>query len=108
MFKVGQKVVCINDTPHPDRPIRPGVKIPKKNKIYTIRDIYVTNNSKILALILEEIKNDPHPSWGKELGFTASRFRPIDESYRFAEETLAKFEEGFKKKTRKKSTSLAD
>lgn len=108
MFKVGQKVVCINDTPDPNHPKRPGIKTPVKDKIYTIRDIYVTKNEKILALMLEEIINPPHPSWGRELGFRAIRFKPIDESYKFAEETLAKLEKGFKRKTRKKTANLAD
>lgn len=108
MFKIGQKVVCIDDTPRPNKPVRPGVKLPKKDKIYTIRDMYTAKSTGELALILVEIKNKPHPSWNKELGFLADRFRPIDESYRFAEETLSKIEKEINKKTKKKTFSLRD
>jgi hypothetical protein len=108
MFKVGQKVVCIDDSPRPNRPVRKGITIPKKDKIYTVRDMYTAKSSGELALILVEIKNPPHPDWGKELGFLADRFKPIDDSYNFAEGVLAKLEKGFKRKTKKKILSLEE
>lgn len=93
MFKIGQKVICINDTPIPGQPIRPGIAIPKKDKIYTVRDVYQTKMDGYWAILVEEIKNPPSPVWGKELGFRAIRFREIDDSYKFAEGVLQRVEQ---------------
>ena len=80
MFKIGQKVVCIDDTPRVGQVVT-GF-IPKKGVTYTIRDIY---ESKLqpgqVALILEEIRNEIHPPLGHERGFYSWRFRPVDEDW---------------------------
>lgn len=91
MFKKGQKVVCINDTPKPGRP--QAINHPKKNNIYTIRDIYVpvTDPSR-LALLLEEITSSISNKFRKEVGFDANRFKPIDmidDSVEWAESILS-------------------
>ena len=92
MFKIGQKVVCINDTPKKNRPA--ASNFPKKNNIYTIRDIYVpvTGDSAKLALLLEEINSSVSNSFRKEVGFDADRFKPvdmIDDSVEWAESILS-------------------
>ena len=90
MFKIGQKVVCINDTPLLGQVVRGN--IPKKDVMYTIRDIY---ESKLqpgqVALILKEIINEISPTLGHERGFYAWRFRPVDETW--AEDVLNKIAE---------------
>lgn len=92
MFKKGQKVVCINDTPKPGRP--QASNFPKKNNIYTIREIYVpvTAGSGRLALLLEEITSSVSNSFRREVGFDADRFKPvdmIDDSVEWAESILS-------------------
>lgn len=93
MFDIGQKVVCIDDTPRNPSQKRPGIVVPKKGVTYTIRDIYesVSSPGKI-GLILEEIKNPVNDKWGKELGFNADRFKPLisPESEAFADAVLKK------------------
>jgi hypothetical protein len=72
-FRVGQKVVCVNDN---GRSLRPSWEIlPVRGETYTIRCIEGR------AVRLAEIINDPFPySEGLgELKFLASRFRPIVE-----------------------------
>lgn len=97
MFKVGQRVVCVNDKP--THPVRDGLKTPKKGKIYTIREIY---ESKVapgrVAVLLDEIQNDEFDRWGHEIGFFSDRFRPLVDTYSlesemFADEVLKYIEE---------------
>ena len=100
MFKVGQRVVCINDKPY--HPVHKGFKIPKKGKIYTIRKVYESQAAPGKpAVLLEEIQNEISDKWGHELGFFAERFRPLIETYSlesevFAEDTLKYIEEEIK------------
>lgn len=85
MFKVGQKVVCIDDA-FTDKYVRNGVLLPEMHKDYTIRGF--NRNG---AMWLVEIKNFDYPfSTGGtgEPAFKTFRFRPLDEI--FAEETLAR------------------
>ena len=95
MFKVGQKVVCIDDTPRSGQ-VLIGF-IPKKGVTYTIRDIYESKKQPgQIALILEEIINKIHPSLGHERGFYAWRFKPVDD---WAEEILSKIAEEVEEET---------
>ena len=90
MWKVGQKVVCIDDTPRAGQIIT-GF-IPKKGITYTIRYIYESKKQPgQIALVLEEIRNEIHPPLGHERGFYAWRFRPVDDTW--AEEILNKIAE---------------
>ncbi len=92
MFHVGQKVICIDNLPGVNNVIKPGTQLPRLNKIYTIREIYITRFSEI-ALILVEVVNQPDPILKRELGFRSSRFRSIDDSYKFADDILRVLEE---------------
>lgn len=78
-FRVGQKVVCMNDTfispgwgSVPNRPVR--------GRVYTIRGIapQVYANGIALAVLLEEKANYPlvWPNGIYEMPFPAKRFRP--------------------------------
>lgn len=75
MFRVGQKVVCINSNQHPTRKLPEGFKFPIKDKIYTIRNIY--NIRGVIGVTLEEIINDIHPRTGLEIGYSIDRFRSL-------------------------------
>jgi len=100
MFRIGQKVVCIDDKPRNPSQVRPGITTPKKGIVYTIRDIYesVTKSGKV-GLILEEIKNPTNEKFGKELGFNADRFKPLisPESEAFADAVLEKIKKEIEK-----------
>ena len=90
MFKIGQKVVCVDDTPKPGQVV-PG-NIPKKGVMYTIRDIYESKfNPGSIGFILDEIRNDIHPLLGHERGFYSWRFRAVDDNW--ADEILNKISE---------------
>jgi hypothetical protein len=79
-WHIGQKVVCIDDTPRAGQIVTGN--IPKKDVIYTIRGIYESKKQPgQIALILNEITNDIHPTLGHERGFYAWRFRPVDEDW---------------------------
>ena len=68
-FKIGQKVVCIDDVPK----MFPGPSLIKKGKIYTIETIVNNNNG--VGVILEEVKSINN----KNGSYLASRFRPLKE-----------------------------
>lgn len=83
MFKPGQKVVCVDDTP-PSRangadymPCRP-----HKGAIYTIRGVHTERHIEGYGVYLEEILN-PSVIWSNgtecEWPFSSSRFRPLVE-----------------------------
>ena len=88
MFRVGQKVVCINDKTEPNRDIPLGLIFPKKGTTYTIRGIYVTKTNET-ALLLEEIVNPYQTRDGQEIGFKSTRFRSLVEDG-LIEELLSK------------------
>jgi hypothetical protein len=86
MIKVGQKVVCVNNTPKDNRPetIISLSKI-KVGEIYTIREI-LSNDGQAIAL--DEVVTPYSSFLGRELGFKSDRFVPLD-SYNWAEELLS-------------------
>lgn len=88
MFRVGQKVVCINDKTEPNRDIPSGLIFPKKGTTYTIRGIYVAKTNET-ALLLEEIVNPYQTRDGQEIGFKSTRFRSLVEDG-LIEELLSK------------------
>ena len=88
MFRVGQKVVCIDDKAEPNRDIPQGLIFPKKGTTYTIRAIYVAKTNET-ALLLEEIVNPYQTRDGQEIGFKSNRFRSLVEDG-LIEELLSK------------------
>lgn len=73
MFRVGQKVVCVDDSG--DRYGR-FEDLPVKDEVYTIRKSFGR------AVLLEEIVNPPHhyAEAYDELRFKAWRFRPLTDT----------------------------
>jgi hypothetical protein len=88
MFRIGQKVVCVNDKAIPNRNIPSGLIFPKRGTTYTIRALYIAKNDET-ALLLEEIVNPYQTRDGQEIGFSSSRFRSLVEDG-IIEELLSK------------------
>lgn len=89
MFKVGQEVVCVNNTPKDNRPetiIALGLL--KVGKTYTIREVSEDG----MAVILEEVVSPYINKSGREMGYKADRFRPLDWN-KWAGEVLEKIAE---------------
>lgn len=76
MFRVGQKVVCVDDKPWMGVPWKEGGQ-PVVGEIYTITGIVIDDDSDEI-LHLAEIKRGPvaRRSWGALVGYGAHRFRP--------------------------------
>jgi hypothetical protein len=87
---VGQKVVCVNNTPKDDRPetIIALSKL-KVGETYTVREILSDDYT---AIALEEIISPYSERLGREMGYKSDRFRPLD-SYQWAEDTLNRIAE---------------
>lgn len=66
MFKVGQKVVCINAK---------GSSELKMNEIYTIKSCWDSGHPTPTCLLFEA---EPNPN---TIGFDAARFRPTDDTW---------------------------
>ena len=79
-FHVGQKVECVDDTPHPRGALAWTYKntVLKKGTVYTIRG--TETGGGVLGIYLYEVKSDapPFPD-GRERSFCHTRFRPIVE-----------------------------
>lgn len=78
-FRVGQKVVCIDDTLNPEtQPYTPCR--PRKGGIYTVRGFLVQDHIEDYGVYLEELLN-PSIIWSdqdeKEWPFKPDRFRPL-------------------------------
>jgi hypothetical protein len=94
MFAIGTKIVCIDDV-FPAWAKVMYRQLPKKGNIYTLRHFDVgcadikeiTENADKSVLLkgkrdytvwVNELVNPIHPNSGKEMGFKASRFAPIE------------------------------
>lgn len=79
MFKVGQKVVCVDNNPHPGRGWPKG-ECPSKGVIYTIKDMWIDFKESVEVFEFVEL-NRPISSimFGYKSGYAASRFRPVVE-----------------------------
>ena len=78
MFKVGDKVVCVDDIPKANQKTV-GVSI-KKGTTYTIRGIYESQSKPgQVGLLLDEIQNEIHPELGFERGYDSCRFRSMND-----------------------------
>lgn len=86
-MEVGQKVVCVNNTPKDNRPetIQALSKL-KVDEIYVIREILSPDG---MAIALEGISTPYSEKLGREMGYKSDRFRPLD-SYQWADEVLDK------------------
>ena len=89
-MNVGQKVVCVNNTPKDNRPET--VLALSKLKVggeYTVREILSDDGS---VIALEEIISPYSERLGREMGYKSDRFRPM-ESYYWAEDMLRRISE---------------
>lgn len=89
-FRVGQKVVCVNDAP--DSFVLPGIHYSEiaaldgltKGKVYTVRNVVVRPADMSPGIWLEEIYRPPNLGdvlhYGGECPFAAARFRPLVET----------------------------
>jgi hypothetical protein len=75
MFKVGQKVVCINDKNQVNKAIIGSLNPVKKDYIYTIRKINSYD-----GLIFEEFIRGFYYT-GEEAGFAPNRFKPLEDNW---------------------------
>ena len=90
MFKIGQKVICIDNTPRDNRPLT--IEVLSKIKVgetYTIKSIFESVNPGQYSIALEETSTPYSAKLGHEMGYKADRFRPL-ESHQFVEEILNK------------------
>lgn len=90
MFKVGQKVVCIDDDWN-HLSYMPTQNMPNKGEIYTVREIEIFGND--VGIRLCEVVNKPWRSPDgllMEQAFDIDAFRPID--YTFGEQVCESLE----------------
>lgn len=88
MFRIGQKVVCVDDSMNPETvdytPMRP-----RKGEIYTVRGFLVQDHIEGYGVYLEELIN-PSIIWSdqdeKEWPFKPERFRPLVIKHQDAEQ----------------------
>ena len=73
----GSIVVCINDDWALIDGHIPFNGAPKKNNIYTIRDIYVDSGNGLIGVRLEEIRCSINPNNGLEFGFDILAFMEV-------------------------------
>jgi len=79
MFKVGDKVVCVDDIPsdYTDKTLYSEWVM--ENKIYTVREFIIDPNYPDLpGVLLEEIKGYVEPIIDLEYGFLVDRFRKLE------------------------------
>ena len=84
MFYVGQKVVCIDNTPQPNSLDFGDGERPLVGNIYTITFIFkdIATGSNVLCFHLAEIRRDnlSREMWDNEdIGYGAFRFKPLIE-----------------------------
>ena len=81
MFKIGEKVVCVNNKPiYKNHPCNDSLTKLEEKEIYTIEKIYFD------GVVLKEVKSSHFSG-----GYNKSRFRKLDHT--FAEEVTARIEE---------------
>lgn len=82
MIKKGDKVVCIDDVFDP-RSVMIIPNRPKKDRIYTIRELRYYDMHDKMGVLLEEVKNSDNVRdfFGKtqEPSFNINRFAPLDD-----------------------------
>ena len=79
MFDLNAKVVCVDDR-FPDTVKGIYTALPKRDAVYTVRDIVPAQDWKLrgtCAVYLGELVNPPNP-FGIEPGFQCHRFRELE------------------------------
>lgn len=92
-FKIGDKVVCINDDFNPGT-VRNHKQLPVKNKIYTIRECKYLSDINVYRVLLNELINPIEETisfhglkmW-EEYGFNSDRFKLLDNNSSLEKET---------------------
>ena len=74
MFRVGQKVECVDAKPRLGQSVWDGPTL-VKGRLYTIGGVYLSDGEE--CVILDEIKRGPRALLEGKPGFLASRFRPV-------------------------------
>jgi len=78
MFRVGQKVACINDRMNHGGQRPSGYNYPIEGTVYTIRDIFADEFGRELVRLCEVKNGQENTRLGFiEPGFDASHFRPV-------------------------------
>jgi hypothetical protein len=79
MFHIGQKVVCVDDSPPPPgRPVYWPMVV--KGQVYTIVGFDIEDSARCgIGLILAEARLGFIPPWKGEMGWRRTRFRPVQE-----------------------------
>lgn len=78
--RVGQKVVCVDDYPHPLKDVEGVLRSPQtwNMKLPINGDVYTISGVVKGGLLLKELSSGYiHPLTGIEMGFKLSRFRPL-------------------------------
>lgn len=98
MFRIGQKVVCV-DARFPPEVWEVCEDIPERGKVYTVRDIELMGDYftrvRGWALRLEEVRNPVVPPLISEAGFSITRFRPLTRAEERREAECAEGVEAF-------------
>jgi hypothetical protein len=78
-FRVGQKVVCVDDKPRPGA--NPRMDGLSKGQVYTVQRIGIDNFWAEPVLWLVEIRRELQPGFQRfgEVGYDPRRFRPVVE-----------------------------
>jgi len=80
MFKVGQRVVCVDDSPLRNECAEVVILRPKLNEVYTVASIHTEPHIEGYGVRLEELPN-PSIVWAdgddKEWSFDHRRFRSL-------------------------------
>ena len=90
-FKIGEKVVCIDDSSPRRKDLRLDIK---RNEIYTIRKINISKTNGEITFCLDEIIGAYCSFWESAIGYYSWRFRKLD--YQFAENLLAELTQSAK------------
>jgi len=87
-FKPGQRVACVNGFFDPIVE-KLYAALPREGSVYTVREVFAGRsefvggnpNDATDAVLLKELANpkDPRHLYGREMGFGAWRFRPLEE-----------------------------
>ena len=90
-FKIGEKIICINDSPAYQEELIGIIGDLVLNEIYTIREFIYTKDG--IGLALEEIVNPIIRFLDRlsEPAYDPARFRKLD--YQFAEDLLSQIKE---------------
>ena len=91
-MKIGQEVICIDDSFSLET-VKRVKNLPKKDKIYTIKDITMCLQKHSIGLILENLDNLPlindlNPNFSFIPSFDSKRFRPLIEIDNLEEEKI--------------------